>query len=439
MAEPIGPFERLGALRGQSVDLGLFQITRLLDRLDHPERDYPAVHVAGTNGKGSVCAMIAASLQAAGHRVGLLTSPHLVDYPERIRVNGVPIRDDEAGTIIDGLEKPDGTFDGSFFEVVTALALEHFRRRGVDVAVLEVGLGGRLDATNVCFPRVTAITSIDLDHVKTLGADLPTIAAEKAGIVKPGIPVVAGAMDADARQVLEAIAARRGAPFRSAADEVEVRILSQSWDGLEVSLRLPGGRAHGVRIPLPGRHQAANLAVAALAARLFDPRPGSLELLLGGIEDTRWPGRLQRVEGNPVRVYDVAHNLAGSQALSDALEELGIPEGSAVVVGVLGDKDLSGMAEALARHFRTAVAATPPHPLRARPAAETAAALREAGIESVAREDVGVAVEEAERRLEPGGWIVVTGSLFTVGAAMQAFGDSVDGPAARANLAAREG
>jgi dihydrofolate synthase/folylpolyglutamate synthase len=162
MAEPIGPFEKLGALRGQSVDLGLFQITRLLDRLDHPERDYPAVHVAGTNGKGSVCAMIAASLQAAGHRVGLLTSPHLVDYPERIRVNGVPIRDDEAGTIIDGLEKPDGTFDGSFFEVVTALALEHFRRRGVDVAVLEVGLGGRLDATNVCFRLPRSRRSISI-------------------------------------------------------------------------------------------------------------------------------------------------------------------------------------------------------------------------------------------------------------------------------------
>lgn len=421
------PFGKLQALRGQSVELGLWQVTRLLDRLDHPERDFPAIHVAGTNGKGSVCAMAAAALRRAGHRVGLLTSPHLVHFSERIRVNGRPIAEDAAAAILEALERPDGdgsfgAFDASFFEVTTALAFEHFRREGVDVAVIEVGLGGRLDASNVCHPAVTAVTSIDLDHVKTLGPDLPSIAAEKAGIVKPGVPVVLGAMDDEPRAVIEAVAARRGAPVHEAAG---VRVLSSGWTGLEVALRVGGERERFARVGLPGRHQAANLAVAAAAARLFDPRADALEPLLEGLEDTHWPGRLTRVDGKPVRVYDVAHNAAGVRALDSALSELGVPDGSVLVIGVLSDKDLGAMAPLLARHFGQVVTATPPHPLRARPAEETAAAFREAGAEAQAREDVAAACDEAVRRVGSGeGWVFVTGSLFTVGAALESFGDS---------------
>ena len=431
-------FERLNDLRGQSVELGLFQVTRLLDRLDHPEREYPAVHVAGTNGKGSVCAIVAAQLQAAGHRVGLLTSPHLVEYAERIRVEGRPIELDEADGILDDLERPDGTFDGSFFEVTTALAFEHFRRKEVDVAVLEVGLGGRLDATNVCHPRVTAITSIDLDHVKTLGPDLASIAREKAGIVKPGVPLVLGEMKEEAAAAIEAIAIRRGAPLHDVREGVELRVFESTWDGLEVSLRPAGEPEATVRLPLPGRHQVSNLAVATLTSRLLDPRPDSLDLLLAGTSRTHWPGRLQRVAGNPVRVYDVAHNFAGASAFVESLDQLGVPEGSVLVLGVLGDKDLSGIAELLSRHFRRAVAATPPHPLRARPAGETAEALRGAGLETAVREDVADAVEAARELREEEGWIFVTGSLFTVGAAMRAFGDSPERTVAP-NLAASAG
>ncbi len=427
MGERPSVFDRLQSLRGQSVELGLWQITRLLDRLDHPERDFPAVHVAGTNGKGSVCAMIEAQLRRAGHRVGLLTSPHLVDFPERIRVDGRPISEAAAADIFASLEDTDGSFDGSFFEVTTAMAFEHFRRSGVDVAVLEVGLGGRLDASNVCHPRVTVITSIDLDHTKTLGGDLASIAGEKAGIVKPDVPVVVGPMAEEARAVIELVAARRGAPARFVDEEADVRVRSSTWNGLEATIRLPGDRHRGARVPLPGRHQADNLLVAAMSAHLFDPRDEVRDVLLEGLEDTAWPGRLSRVEGNPVRVYDVAHNLAGAQALGRALDELGVPEGSVLVVGVLGDKDLTGMVTPLAPHFPRVVTATPPHPLRARPAADTADAFRSAGIDAVAIDDVGGAIEAAKARLGPEGWIFVTGSLFTVGAAMRAFGDSVDG------------
>lgn len=419
-------FDKLQLLRGQSVELGLWQITRLLDRLDHPERDFPAVHVAGTNGKGSVCAMAAAALQRAGHRVGLLTSPHLVDYAERIRVNGRPIDEDAAADILEKLELPDGEgafgdFDGSFFEVTTAMAFEHFRREGVDVAVLEVGLGGRLDASNVCCPAVTVITSIDLDHVKTLGPDLASIATEKAGIVKPGIPLVIGAMEDEPREVIEAIAARRGAPVHEPA---AVRVLSSGWDGLEVAVRVAGGRERFARVPLPGRHQADNLAAAVAAVTLLDAREEAADALLEGLADTHWPGRLTRVEGNPVRVYDVAHNAAGVDALDAALTELGVPEGSVLLLGVLGDKDLASMVGPLARHFHRAITATPPHPLRARPAAETAEALRAAGIEADAVEDVAAACAAAAAAVRDGGWVFATGSLFTVGAAMVAFGDA---------------
>ncbi|MGQ0722238.1 MAG: bifunctional folylpolyglutamate synthase/dihydrofolate synthase [Candidatus Eiseniibacteriota bacterium] len=429
-------FDRLNALQGQSVELGLAPITRLLDRLDHPERDWPAVHVAGTNGKGSVSAMVAAALRRAGYRVGLLTSPHLVHWSERVRVDGVPIREDEAADILAAMERPDGSFDGSFFEVTTAVAFEHFRRRGVETAVLETGLGGRLDATNVCFPRVTAITSIDLDHTKTLGEDRATIAGEKAGIVKPAVPVVVGRMDAEPRAVIEMIAARRGAPFLAVDPGVKVRVLESGWDGSEVSLRLPGSREVGVRVPLAGPHQADNLAVAAYAAATFDPREEVREALLAGFEDTRWPGRLQRVEGTPVRVYDVAHNLGGMRAFGAALDQLGVPDGSVAVFGVLDDKDLGGMAKELARRFRRAVAVTPPHPVRARKAEETAAALTAAGIEAHVKDDPAAACEEAARLAGGGGWVFVTGSLFTVGAAMEHFRDPVDLPVARAAPAA---
>ncbi len=449
-------FARLARLRNQNVELGLWQVTRLLDRLDHPERDYPAVHVAGTNGKGSVCAMVAAALQHAGYRVGLLTSPHLVGFAERIRVDGAPIREEDAAPILEKLEvaaaagTPNaaaaaatapadalGPWGASFFEVSTALALEHFRREGVDVAVLEVGLGGRLDATNVCCPAVTAITTIDLDHTETLGKDRATIAAEKAGIVKPLVPLVRGRMAEEAADVIAGIAARRGAPLHDAAD-IRVRVLSSGWDGLEVALALPGERERGIRLPLPGAHQVDNLAVAALAARLFDPRPESADRLCEGFERTFWPGRLSRVEGNPVRVYDVAHNAAGVDALVRSLDELGVPEGSVLVIGVLADKDLSGMAPKLARKFRRAVTLTPPHPLRARPAEETAAALRAAGMDVVAVPDPAGACAEAARRLD-GGWVFVTGSLFTVGAAMEAFGDPADRPRRPRNQTAPAG
>jgi dihydrofolate synthase/folylpolyglutamate synthase len=418
-------FARIAELRGQSVELGLFEVTRLLDRLDHPERDFPAIHVAGTNGKGSVCAMLEAQLRHAGLRVGLLTSPHLLDFSERVRVDGRAITETETEPILNAMSR--GTLDGSFFEVATALAFEHFRRCDVDVAVLETGLGGRLDATNVCFPRVTAITSIDLDHVKTLGPDRATIAREKAGILKPGVPVVVGDLAPEAFDVIERIARRRGAPIVRAAEEIRLAVASWGWDGLQVEMEEPGMSSTSVCLPLPGRHQLDNLAIAAVTARRFLPATALAFDVFPGLADTRWPGRLQRVAGNPVRVYDVAHNAAGAESFAAALDELGVPEGSVLLVGLLNDKDLAGMARVLGRHFERVVTTTPPHPIRARAASETAEAFAALGCTTHAVDDVADAVREATRARSGAGWVFVTGSLFTVGAAMRAFGDRVEG------------
>lgn len=427
------------------MELGLAPVTRLLDRLDHPERDLPAIHVTGTNGKGSTCAMIAAQLGAAGLRVGLLTSPHLVNFHERIRVDGAPILDEEAVPILSALQQA-GAYDGSFFEVSTALAFEHFRRRGVDVAVLEVGLGGRLDATNVCFPQVTAITTIDFDHTAALGNDLASIAVEKAGIIKPGVPVVLGPITGEARDAIATIAARRGAPVVDAAREVATRLVASSWDGLEVAVRFGASPSTMVEIPLPGRHQLSNLQVALAAARTFVEDSTAHEVMSRGLADTFWPGRLERVRGKgpwPTRVYDVAHNAGGAKALATALDELKIPEGTVLVIGVLEDKDLASIAAELSRHFRRAVTLTPPHPVRSRAAADTAAVLRGAGIEATPAASIEEAVETAVALAQASEvaaaaaakgrgttlgaseapWVFVTGSLFTVGAVRKVFGD----------------
>ncbi len=250
--------------------------------------------------------------------------------------------------------------------------------------MLEVGLGGRLDATNVCFPAVTAITTIDFDHVASLGNTLGAIAAEKAGIIKPEIPLVLGAMPEEPRRSSKR--SRRAAARRSWTRRRASRCAWSSRRGMGSSWRSPaassfvGGARAASRQSIKRRMRPSRSRPRGSSTTA----PETWEPMLAGLARTRWPGRLERVAegGAPTRVYDVAHNAGGAAALVAALDDLGIPAGSVLVIGVLDDKDLAGMAAPLARHFRRAVAVTPPHPLRARPAAETAGVLRAAGIET---------------------------------------------------------
>jgi dihydrofolate synthase / folylpolyglutamate synthase len=354
-------------------DLKLDRMRALLERLGNPQRRLRVVHVAGSKGKGSTSAMLAAVLQRAGHRTGLFTSPHLARVEERIQVNGEPVSPEELAVLmadvrpaVEALDahKPPEAVGVTFFEIATALGLLHFVRRRVEVAVLEVGLGGRFDATNVCLPRVAVITSISYDHVQQLGPTLANIATEKAGIVKPGRPTVSGARAAEARAVIERICAERGSPLRqlgvdfhyahepglvtAGADRLpRVRVTTErrAWPPLEVGLL--------------GEHQAANAAVAVAVVEQL--RDEGLHLsgaaVAAGLAGVRWPARLEVVGRRPLLVLDCAHNLASVQALLDTLAESfpahapGKGPRRLLIFAGSGDKDLAGMLRLLAPHF----------------------------------------------------------------------------------------
>jgi len=393
------PHTYLDRLQPLAMRFGLERMERALDALGHPERGYAVLHVGGTNGKGSTCAMAAAALEAAGHRVGLYTSPHLVRFNERIQVEGAPIDDAALAAAIDEIRRAcpwhDAAGDGerlTYFEFATLAGLLHFARAGVGAAVVEVGLGGRFDATNAIVPRVTAIARIGLDHTQLLGDTVEQIAFEKAGIFKPAVPaVVHGRQPPGALETLRAEAARRGAPFTVAAAEY------------------PGA------ISLPGPHQRGNAALADAALRALAGTGVALpeDAIARGIATARWPGRLEELGGV---LLDGAHNPQGAAALAAALHALHPGRPVELVLGVLADKDHSGMLAALVPAARRVHAVTPSSP-RARPASELARAATAAGADAHAHASVAEAVACARAAARDGALVCVAGSLYLVGEA----------------------
>jgi dihydrofolate synthase / folylpolyglutamate synthase len=328
----MGPHAYLEGLRPLAMRFGLERMERALEALGHPERRYPVLHVAGTNGKGSTCAMAAAAIAAAGHRVGLYTTPHLVRFNERIAVDGVPVDDATLEARIGEVRRAcpwheaGGEDDRlTYFEFATLLGLLEFAVRGVGAAVVEVGLGGRLDATNaIARPAVTAVARIGLDHTQLLGDTVELVAREKAGIFKPGVPAVAhGDQPSGVVEVLRAEAARVGAPF-SVAPAV--------WEGV---------------VGLRGPHQRANAGLASAALRALAMRGVAVgeEAIARGIAGAVWPGRLEEVGGV---LLDGAHNPQGAAALAAALAALHPGRPVELVFGVLADKDYRRMLEAVA-------------------------------------------------------------------------------------------
>jgi len=325
-----------------TAKLGLERIAVLVAALDHPEQAFRIVHVAGTNGKGSTCAMIESGLRAAGHRTGLFTSPHLVEPTERIRVAGCPVSTAQFAAAFDQVHACAETLlrqeridlHPTYFETVTAMALLLFREYAVEFAVLEVGLGGRLDATNAVTPELSVITPVDFDHEAFLGKSLASIAGEKAGILKPGVPAIFAPQRPEADAVLVARAAELGVPItRSASVTIsEIALHARGsefiWAGAPVSC------------PLPGEHQIENAATAIAALdRLRIPR----EAIRQGIGGTVWPGRLERVATNPEIILDGAHNPAGARALAAYLDRFYDPARVWLIYGAMRDKAVAEM------------------------------------------------------------------------------------------------
>lgn len=412
----------LGHLQHFGIKLGLENITILLAALGEPHRRFPAVHVAGTNGKGSVSAMLDLVLRNHGFRTGLYTSPHLVRVEERVRVNGERIRPGEFCVLLDRVRE---TIEGlmaaerlayhpTFFEVLTALAFLHFAERKVDVAVLETGMGGRFDATNVVRPLVSVITTISRDHETHLGSTLRQIALEKAGIVKPGVPVVCGVPKGAALGVIRRRAREVKAPF------VPVFGPGTSFESRRTArgfrFRYASGAEEYMFVPaLAGRYQGENAAVAVAAAEVLGRvwRPLRKSKIIRGVREARWEGRLETVSRRPLVILDGAHNEEGAASLADHIRDV-LRKPVILVFGVMKDKDIRAMARRLFPHARTIILTQVPYKRSALPA-EILASARE--FEGRIRQEpdvaraVRLALDESAGRTP----VVIAGSLFLVG------------------------
>jgi dihydrofolate synthase/folylpolyglutamate synthase len=417
--------ETLWGLERRHLKLGLDGTRALLAGLGRPETRFAAVHVAGTNGKGSVCALVERVLRAAGLRTGLYTSPHLVEFRERIRVDGRWAAEAELDAGLDAIEALPGAGECTFFEVATALAFAHFARHGVQWAVVEVGLGGRLDTTNVLTPAVCAITSIGLDHAEMLGDTHAAIAFEKAGILKAGVPAVTAVEHDVAASVIARRAAEVNAPLAHARDVAHVDATQQGEWGSRLDVECaPWGRFQ-LQMSLRGSHQREN-ARTALALLSELARQGvsiSLAALREGFVRARWPGRLEPCPGEPRLWWDGAHNVDGMRRLCLAWsDDLGLGTPAAIVFSAGRDKDARAMLTRLrslapgARLFVTRTANE-----RALSPDELRGLAEDAGWHAEAAPGVAEAVEAA-LAAAGSGRVLLCGSLFAVGEAMRAKG-----------------
>ena len=400
----------------------LDRMRRLVDVLGDPQSAAPVIHVTGTNGKTSTVRCLTALLQAKGLRVGAFTSPHLEAINERIAVDGLPISDDDLASLLGEVASIEPLLGGdarlSWFEILTGAAMVWFADHPVDVAVLEVGLGGRWDATNVADASVAVVTNIGLDHTEFLGPTRADVAGEKAGIVKPESILILGERDPELRPIFEQQDPLElwwaGADYECDRNELAV-------GGRVLDLRTPGAFYDGVWLDLHGRYQGDNFTAALAASEAFFGGPIDDRLVREAAAAVSSPGRLEIVGRHPLVVLDGAKNLEGAHRATEAVaEEFGGASSEILVVGMLRGKDPAGMLEALGVHRSRLVIACPAPSPRSVAAGEVAAAARSLGVEALETESVPEALEQAFRNSGPDDLILVTGSLYVVGAARAA-------------------
>jgi dihydrofolate synthase / folylpolyglutamate synthase len=407
---------RLLALRGgehAGMRPGLERIEALLDALGHPEQAYTIAQIGGTNGKGSVASMLAAILRAQGRRVGLYTSPHLVSFRERIRVDAAAISEDALADGVEALGTLIARLDASVFEATTALALDHFARERVEVAVLEVGLGGRFDSTTVGTPAVTVLTSIDLDHQEYLGHTVREIATDKSHIIRSGT-AIAAAQVPEVTAILDARAAAVGVPLLTEGRELRVSLRGRSLEGQRLDLAGPGWRDDDARIGLLGTYQPGNALLAVAAAHVLGAGATAIHQ---GLTRARWPGRFEvrrRADGGWL-VLDGAHNPAGARALAQSLHAYFGDAPATFVLGVLRDKDAAGILAPLLGRARHLVLTASSNPRAAAPA--DLRALVPASVPTIVAPSIREALAVAEAQTGTP-ILCVAGSLSLVGDAL---------------------
>lgn len=411
------------------VHWDLDRSVRALAALGDPHLAHRTIHIGGTNGKGSVTSTVASALIRSGVRTGAYTSPHLCSFRERMLIDDGPLTEEAileyAGIVVEPVQE----FGLTFFEAITVLAMYAFAREGVEVAVMEVGLGGRLDATNVIHPEVTAVTNVAMDHAEYLGDTLEAIAREKAGIMKSGVPFVTAEADPHILELFRSLAAEAGAPFR-AVDPSGLRDVDVTREYTAFSMDTATWGPLDVRTPLVGLHQAANAALAlAVLEELDDDIRPDRESVLDGIASVRYHGRdeVRHIDGS-TWIFDVAHNVAGIRSLVDTLGRLDLPRPHVGLIGVQGDKDWPKMLPELLGRVDGAVLTQPPsvQPER-RWDPEAAAAEVGAGEGIEVLPDFVAAMRRARERAGEG-TVVVTGSVHTVGSAMTRLGlDPLEG------------
>lgn len=411
----------LFGLQKFGIKFGLSKINKLLELCGNPHYNLKTVHIAGTNGKGSTAATIASIMKEAGYKVGLYTSPHLIDFTERIKISGKEIEEGEVVRLtecirskIQGSEFKDELERITFFEFTTAMALIYFKEEEVDIAVMETGMGGRLDATNVIRPLVSVITNISVEHKEYLGDTIEAIASEKAGIIKDGVPLITGVEQPTAFQVIEKVCSEKGALLyrlgrdfsfqRKGGNTFLYNGIKESFDALTLNLR--------------GGHQFQNASIAIAAVEMLRDKGFliSPEALIDGLGKVSWLGRLETVSQSPMIILDGAHNPAGAEVLSRVIKEELKFNRLYLVLGIMADKEIDGIISPLAPLAHEVILSRPKYERASKPS-DLLSLAKQYNMNSKAFEDLREAIDYARSKAGSEDLIIVSGSLFTVGEA----------------------
>jgi dihydrofolate synthase / folylpolyglutamate synthase len=403
------------------AEFNLDRMYALMDLLGNPQSKYPIIHVAGTKGKGSVSALCASALQAAGYRVGLYTSPHLLDYVERIQVDGEPISHEQMVELVEEIKPAVAKIPKlTTFEITTALGLLAFAKQNVNAAVIEVGLGGRLDATNIVTPKVSVITSLSYDHMAVLGDTLAKIAGEKAGIIKPGIPTVSSPQKEEALQVLKRVVNEKDCRLILVGRDVKFERLGSSLDGQSLRIIDVGNSILEFQIPLLGEHQIQNAVTASTALKTSGIEISDTAIQRG-FSQVKWHARFEVVRREPPVIFDSAHNQDSFAKLHQALDEYFPGRQVYLIFGASEDKNIPGMFAEMKLKIRKLIVTRADHPRALKPE-EIIRLADQAGVESEAVSPVESALRRALELSEKDGSIVLSaGSMFVTAEVMKAW------------------